>query len=161
MTTPIRSFSLSSSLVPPLSPSSSSSSFSSQAAQGTIDARDSTIAKLQHQLRTEQNKLKSYEERTPALEAKVTMLEEGIKRTQQSLDEKTSALSTTRKHLKHARERNMVRWASALHCSEVDDAQAMVWLGLCMCTFGRDVDTPASPVIICGELHVLWICYIL
>ena len=85
----------------------------------------------------EQNKLKSYEERTPALEAKVTVLEEGMKRTQQSLDEKTSALSTTRKHLKHARERNMVRWDSTC-CS-----------ALCFIVSGSGPRVAKSYVLVC------------
>ena len=42
-----------------------------QTAWATIDARDSTIVKLQYQLKTEQGKMKTYEEQTPTLEAKV------------------------------------------------------------------------------------------
>jgi Ca2+-binding EF-hand superfamily protein len=76
-------------------------------AWATIDARNSTIAKLQHQLKTEHGKMKSYEEQTPLLEAKVSELEGEVRRVSQTLDEKTSALTTTRKHLKNARERNM------------------------------------------------------
>ena len=42
-----------------------------QTAWATIDARDSSIVRLKYQLKTEQGKLKSYEEQTPVLEAKV------------------------------------------------------------------------------------------
>lgn len=70
--------------------------------------------------------MKSYEEKTPLLKAKVfwkpqllcdvyfnglkvSELESELKRVNLSLEEKTSALTATRKHLKNARERNMVR----------------------------------------------------
>ena len=39
---------------------------------------------------------------------KVSALEEEVKRLDQSVEEKNSAISTSRKHLKNSRERNMV-----------------------------------------------------
>ena len=45
---------------------------------------------------------------------KVAELEGEVRRVNQALGEKTSALSTTRKHLKNIRERNMVSQLSLL-----------------------------------------------
>lgn len=42
-----------------------------QTAWATIDAKDSEIRKLHHQVKTEQDRMKSYEEKTPLLKAKV------------------------------------------------------------------------------------------
>ena len=41
-----------------------------QTAWANVDARDSKIAKLQHQLHTELGRMKTYEEQTPLLEDK-------------------------------------------------------------------------------------------
>ena len=79
-----------------------------QTAHGEMDARDSTLAKLKHQLETEQKKIKEFEKSVPELEGKLSATSEQLQDTKHTLDEKMSVLGQTRKHLKNARERNMV-----------------------------------------------------
>lgn len=81
----------------------------SQSAHGEMDARDSTLAKFKHQLNAEQKKMNEFEKMVPELDGKLTSTKEQLENMKHSLDEKTSALGQTRKHLKNARERNMVR----------------------------------------------------
>lgn len=73
-----------------------------------MDARDSTISTLKHQLHMEQKKLKDYEELVPELEEKLSSTKEQLNTTRHSLEEKTAALLLTRKHLRTARDKNMV-----------------------------------------------------
>ena len=75
---------------------------------GTIDARDSTISTLKHQLQLEQAKTKEFVKRVPELESRLSSTAEELDTTRRSTDEKTQALSQTRKQLRNARERNMV-----------------------------------------------------
>ncbi len=73
-----------------------------------MDARDSAIARLEHQLKVERKKLKDFEDLVPELEEKLSDTTKQLTATKRSLDEKTSALHLTRKHLKTSRERSMV-----------------------------------------------------
>ena len=79
-----------------------------QTSHGTVDARDSSISSLQHQLRTEQARTKELEKQVPSLESQISALQDELKSTQHTLEEKTSSLAQARKHLRNARERNMV-----------------------------------------------------
>ena len=87
---------------------SSLPSFLHQTSHGTVDARDSSISSLQHQLRTEQARTKQLEKQVPSLESRISALQDELKSTQHTLEEKTSSLAQARKHLRNARERNMV-----------------------------------------------------
>ena len=96
------------SLLPFHSPLSSLPSLLHQTSHGTVDARDSSISSLQHQLRTEQARTKELEKQVPSLESQISALQDELKGTQHTLAEKTSSLAQARKHLRNARERNMV-----------------------------------------------------
>ena len=96
------------SLLPFHSPFSSLPSLPHQTSHGTVDARDSSISSLQHQLRTEQARTKELEKQVPSLESQISALQDELKGTQHTLEEKTSSLAQARKHLRNARERNMV-----------------------------------------------------
>ena len=85
------------------------SCLSLQTAHGEMDARDSALAKLKHELGAEQKRVKEFEKTVPELEGKLATSKEQLESVKRHLDEKTSALAQTRKHLKNARERNMVR----------------------------------------------------
>lgn len=80
-----------------------------------MDARDSALAKLKHELSAEQKRVKEFEKTVPELEGKLATSKEQLESSKRSLDEKTSALVQTRKHLKNARERNMVRRLGTLY----------------------------------------------
>jgi len=73
-----------------------------------MDARDSTIARLEHQIKVEQKKLKDYEDLVPELEEKLSDSTKQFAANKKLLDERTSVLHLTKKHLKIAREKNMV-----------------------------------------------------
>lgn len=81
-----------------------------QVANGVIDARESSIATLQQDLQAKQTQVKEFEKQVPELEVKVSSTEDQLNSTKQILDEKTSALSQARKHLRNAKERNMVHF---------------------------------------------------
>lgn len=66
------------------------------------------LSKLQHQLQGEQKRLKEFEKAVPELEDKLSSVKEQLESSKHTLDEKTAALVQTRRHLKNARERNMV-----------------------------------------------------
>ena len=97
-------------IIPPLLFLLFLSPFSSlyQTSHGTVDARDSSISSLQHQLRTEQARTKELEKQVPSLESQISTLQDELKSTQHTLEEKTSSLAQARKHLRNSRERNMV-----------------------------------------------------
>jgi peptidoglycan hydrolase CwlO-like protein len=84
-------------------------SIPTQTAHGEKDAKDSALSALQHQLQTAQKKLKDYERAVPELESDLSAAKEQLDSCKQTLEEKTVALIHSRKHLKNARERNMVR----------------------------------------------------
>ncbi len=86
-----------------------------QTARGEIDAQESALAKARHQLQSELKKLGEYEKRVPELEDVLSSTKDKLDTTQQSFEEKTVALGQTRKHLKNARERNMVH--AQLECT--------------------------------------------
>ena len=73
-----------------------------------MDARDSTIARLEHQIKVEHKKLKDYEDLVPELEEKLSDTTKQLTTNKKLLDERTSLLHLTKKHLKVAREKNMV-----------------------------------------------------
>ena len=79
-----------------------------QTANGVIDVRESSIATLQQDLQAKQTQVKEFEKQVPELEDKVASTEDQLNSTKQLLEEKASALSQARKHLRNARERNMV-----------------------------------------------------
>lgn len=67
------------------------------------------MSTLQHQFQEAQRKLKDYERAVPELESDLSAAKEQVENSKHSLEEKTVALIHARKHLKNARERNMVR----------------------------------------------------
>lgn len=74
-----------------------------------MDAHDSELGKLQQQFQAAQRKLNDYEKAVPELESDLSAAKEALENSKHSLEEKTVALLHSRKHLKNARERNMVR----------------------------------------------------
>ena len=79
-----------------------------KSARGVIDAHESSISKLQHELRQTQEKVKSFEQHFPTLEGQAKSNEEDLFKTRQALEEKAAALSQARKQLKAVKERNTV-----------------------------------------------------
>lgn len=74
---------------------------------GVVDARDSTLSGLQHQLRLEKERTREFEKQVPALEGQLSAMEDELRGTKGALEEKVTALGQARRHLKNARERNM------------------------------------------------------
>ena len=79
-----------------------------QSAHGEMDARDSTIASLQHKLNFQKMEATKYSKQAVDLEDKLSSTEQELASTKQTLEEKTAALTQARKHLKNSRERTMV-----------------------------------------------------
>ncbi len=73
-----------------------------------MDARDSAIASLQHKLNFQKMEATKYGKQVVELEEKLTSTEQELMSTKQTLEEKTTALTQARKHLKNSRERTMV-----------------------------------------------------
>ncbi len=96
-------------MLPSHSPSLHPSLPPSQTANGAMDARDSSISSLKHQLHLEQAKVKAFEQQVPELESRLSSAQEELQQTKRGLEEKVQALGQARRHLKNARERNMVR----------------------------------------------------
>lgn len=70
---------------------------------------------MKHQLNAEQKRIGEFEKKVPELEGELSSAKEQLDSTKHSLEEKTAALGLTRKHLKNARERNMVWRYLPLH----------------------------------------------
>lgn len=79
-----------------------------QNAHGHVDAKDSTITSLNHKLNFEKMEAEKFEKRVVELEEKHAKVEQELSATKISLEEKISALSQARKHLKNSRERTLV-----------------------------------------------------
>ena len=89
-----------------------------QSARGVIDAHESSISKLQHELHHTQDRLKSFEQNFPTLEGLAKSTEEELLKTRQALEEKSTTLSLARKQLKAVKERNTVMSPSPFLCNE-------------------------------------------
>ncbi len=74
-----------------------------------MDARDSTIASLQHKLNFQKMEATKYSKQVVELEETLSTTEQELTSTKQHLEEKSAALTQARKHLKNSRERTMVR----------------------------------------------------
>lgn len=75
-------------------------------ARGVIDAHESLISKLQHELRQTQERVKLFEHNFPTLEGQARSTEEDLIKTKEALEERSAALTQARKQLKAAKERN-------------------------------------------------------
>ena len=84
------------------------SPLSLQSARGVIDARDSTITRLQRDLAAEQTRLKELEDHVPLLEKRLANTQDELRKTRATMEEKAATLTQARRHLKNAREKNKV-----------------------------------------------------
>lgn len=79
-----------------------------QTVHGQADAKDSAVTSLKHKLNFEKMQAQKLEKQVSELDEKLATIEHELSITKQSLEEKTSALSQARKHLKNSRERTLV-----------------------------------------------------
>ncbi len=73
-----------------------------------MDARDSTIASLQHKLNFQKMEATKYSKQVVELEETLSVTEQELTSTKKNLEEKSAALTQARKHLKNSREKTMV-----------------------------------------------------
>ncbi|XP_064393563.1 cingulin-like [Halichondria panicea] len=78
-----------------------------KSAHGHMDARDSTIASLQHKLNFQKMEATKYSKQVVELEETLSVTEQELTSTKKNLEEKSAALTQARKHLKNSRERTM------------------------------------------------------